>query len=695
MKAFSRIPRLIIGTICLCRASLALKRSRREHPVERVIELLRKLSVTVENEGKNEALLYDKFSTYCSRSRSELEEAIAQETEAVSSLSSKIESEEKMLSLLADQIQALSDEKLRLETSEANAAQLRQQGKTLYESARKDFEDTITAIESALTGLQSSQGVTFAQMQSLRGILEMADVTLSGEGTVHVDTPVRPDLKAKGDREAHVKVYDYKSGKVIEILKQLLERFENELHTATKEETNADNNRNLEEQSQQELIAVTDASMREKTTQRTEVEGSLAKHKTDLQTEKDDLTADESSLGDLKTTCTVKAQEWEERSAVRAKELEAMGAAVEILARVTGVRTTPPSNPSLPPAPVESTQAGAAIFLQIRNPMQRAVAMLRTKALKLNSKYLIRVAGELSSHMDDPFNAVNNMIEKMIFHLMGEQTDEDNHKNWCDKEMNTTNSSRLDKEEKLDELSANLEVARAKVQLLANDVEQAAEMVAKIDEFAAEAKEIREIGRRENDEAIKHAQDAQSALAEANSVISAFYKQTGKVNKEAWELLQRGVVLPAEPSTWDSGYTGVAEDADSSILAVLERVQSDFAKMEADTRAQESTDQAAYEEQMKASSIEKAARTQETEMKTAEKQRLVDKINAMESKKKQVAAQLEAVVQYYSDLGPACYHGDSTYEDRKSARSEEIEALKSAKGILATAFEDAPQNETK
>jgi len=390
MKTFSGIQRLIIGTICLCHLSLALRRSRKEHPIESVIELLRKLSLTVENEGKNEAIVYEKFSTYCSRSRSDLEAAIIEEKEAVSSLSSKIESEEKLLSLLADQIKSLSDEKMKLETSEANAVDLRQNGNDLYEKASKDFRDTIEAIESALTGLQSSQGVTFAQMQSLRGLLEIADVTLSGEGNAHVDSTVRPDLKARNDRAKHVKVYDYKSGKVIEILKQLLARFQNELHTATKEETNANNNRALEEQSQKELISATAASIQAKTTQHTEVEGTLAQHKTDLQTEKDDLAADESSLGDLKTSCAVKAQEWEERSAVRAKELEAMGAAVEILAKVTGVRTTAPSNPSLPPAPLESENAGAAMFLQIRNPMQRAVAMLRTKAFKLNSKYLAR-----------------------------------------------------------------------------------------------------------------------------------------------------------------------------------------------------------------------------------------------------------------------------------------------------------------
>ena len=50
---------------------------------------------------------------------------------------------------------------------------------------------------------------------------------------------------------------------------------------------------------------------------------------------------------------------------------------------------------------------------------------------------------------------------------------------------------------------------------------------------------------------------------------------------------------------------------------------------------------------------------------------------------KHTSDELEAVEQYMKDLGPACIEGDSTYEDRKKARSAEIDALKEAQVILA------------
>ena len=40
------------------------------------------------------------------------------------------------------------------------------------------------------------------------------------------------------------------------------------------------------------------------------------------------------------------------------------------------------------------------------------------------------------------------------------------------------------------------------------------------------------------------------------------------------------------------------------------------------------------------------------------------------------------------DLQHACVDGDSTYEDRKAARTKEIEALKEAQDILEKAFDE-------
>merc|ERR1719263_2778189 len=124
------------------------------------------------------------------------------------------------------------------------------------------------------------------------------------------------------------------------------------------------------------------------------------------------------------------------------------------------------------------------------------------------------------------------------------------------------------------------------------------------------------------------------------------------------------------------------------IISVLKEVSSDFAKMEADTRAQEETDQKAYDEEMQACDIEKARRTKEAEMKQQESQRLTEKVDEMSKTKKHTEDELAAVNQYLKDLEPACVTGDSTYEERKAARAAEIEALKEAQTILEDAFSE-------
>lgn len=223
------------------------------------------------------------------------------------------------------------------------------------------------------------------------------------------------------------------------------------------------------------------------------------------------------------------------------------------------------------------------------------------------------------------------------------------------------------------------------------DIEDAEKMVENISKYMKEAKEIRNEGHQENTEVIKDSQSAQAAIAKAEAVLTEFYKSSGEIPKEPWEFLQREPVeLPEEPSTWDASYTGVKDPnkKETGILAILQACSEDFAKTEAETRANEMEDKTAYDEDMQSSDIEKARRSKETEMKTQEKQVLNDKVNMMMKLRQKVNTQLEAVEQYLKDLKPACVDGDSTYEDRKKARADEIEALKKAQGILKDAFKE-------
>merc|ERR1719284_2261392 len=84
--------------------------------------------------------------------------------------------------------------------------------------------------------------------------------------------------------------------------------------------------------------------------------------------------------------------------------------------------------------------------------------------------------------------------------------------------------------------------------------------------------------------------------------------------------------------------------------------------------------------------MEKAARETDTNMKTNRKTEASQKLDGMETSKKHLTTELDAVNQYLKDLEPACVSGDSSYEDRKKARSDEIEALRKSQNILADAF---------
>merc|ERR1719433_2232828 len=120
------------------------------------------------------------------------------------------------------------------------------------------------------------------------------------------------------------------------------------------------------------------------------------------------------------------------------------------------------------------------------------------------------------------------------------------------------------------------------------------------------------------------------------------------------DLLQRDVVLPSKPSTWASSYTGVADFSKQpgGIITILTTVSSDFAKMKADTLAQEETDQKAYEEEMKLCSIEKARRAESSDVKTQERERQVQKSASYKATKKHVSDEKDAVKQYLEDLKP-------------------------------------------
>merc|ERR1719214_165177 len=298
-----------------------------------------------------------------------------------------------------------------------------------------------------------------------------------------------------------------------------------------------------------------------------------------------------------------------------------MGKAIEILSKITGVRT-PESKGITPVALIQLSK-------KISDPKAAIVNLLRKAGNTKQTAALAKLADKIAAPKGQQtpgsgtFDQIKNMIEKMIFHLMAEQKDEDDHKNWCDKELETTAMMIEDKETKRDTLQASIdvltqEIADLKVKITENQ-EAVALMQTEIEEETAE----RQAEKAENTATIKDAQDAQTAVSEAIAVLSEFYKGTGMVEKESWELNQMhahvrrikaapGETAEPEPELFEPGYKGSEEGA--GVIGMLEEIAQNFALMETNAKADETTQSDEYEKWMTDTKISISEKEQDTQM---------------------------------------------------------------------------------
>merc|ERR550537_1678143 len=168
-------------------------------------------------------------------------------------------------------------------------------------------------------------------------------------------------------KKPKAKVYTFKSHGVIELLKKLKEKFEGEQLDATKAETNSVNSYNLAKDAREQQEKAARKAKEEKENLLGETESALADMEEELTSTQEDLKANEASLAETTSECDVKTEEFAARSKVREGEIEAMGVAIKILAKVGGVRA---------PKGGEGEELLATSFVQIDDPKAKAVKIL-------------------------------------------------------------------------------------------------------------------------------------------------------------------------------------------------------------------------------------------------------------------------------------------------------------------------------
>ena len=119
------------------------------------------------------------------------------------------------------------------------------------------------------------------------------------------------------------------------------------------------------------------------------------------------------------------------------------------------------------------------------------------------------------------------------------------------------------------------------------------------------------------------------------------------------------------------------------VVGLLEVIESDFKRLEAETKAAEETAAKEYDEFMADSKADKEAKETDVEHKTFKKQDLEQEHVSTTEDLLYTKKELTASLAYYDKLKPSCINADVSYEDRVAQRKEELESLQNALKILS------------
>jgi len=651
-------------------ALMALASSDKITPVQKVIELMNNMVEKGKKEKQDEAVQFASFKTFCDNTVAAKQQAIAEAGEMIETLTADIEKYEAEAATLSKEIAALEADISTWEGDSNAAVKVREIEHTDYVATHKDYSESISALEGAIAVLKKTSGdvkqAAAALTQVASGKLFPSESRKIINAFLTMGTDESHGLKAMAP-EANA--YEFQSQGVVDMLEKLLGKFDDERATLEEEESEAVHSFDMLKADLDNQLDAARAANSEKSQAKAKALQGAADSKGALQdtvTTRDD---DAKYAADLTATCEQKSTDFANRQILRAEEIEAIQKAIEILAdgAVSGA-----SEKHLP----QFVQVKGKSFAQLRSdsdsPMkQKVISFLNKRAKELNSRVLAVFATRVAA---DPFKKVKKLIKDLIVKLMEEANAEVEQKGYCDKEMATNEHTRKEKSEAVVMLTAEIDELTASVAALGEQMSDLTKAISELDAAVAKATEERVAESEKNKVTIKDAQGAQAAVAKALSVLNEFYAKAAEATSFAQQR--------AEPEIFgDEPYKGMGAES-GGVVGMIEVIQSDFARLEAETSAAEAEASKQYDEFIQDSKVDKVQKQSDldhaTESKQNQEQALQEKKVDLEGTQKE----LDAALAYYEKLKPTCVGEEVSFEDRVKARKEEIESLKTALQIL-------------
>jgi len=631
-------------------------------PVQKVIQMMNSMLEKGKQEKHAEQVQFAAYKQFCDDTTVEKKRDIEEANSQIGVLSADIEKFTATAGKLTKEI-ARHEQEISDWTGDVKAeARVRAIEKADFDALHTDYSESVDALQRAIAVLKQQ---AYDRPQALLQ-LKMLKL-IPAEAKRAIDTFLQEPDEGLAVSAPEANSYEFQSSGVIDMLEKLLDKFIAERTNLLKEEANAKHNSEMMRQDLKASLAQGNQDKEEKSVAKAAALQNKADANDDLKATTSTRDADKAYLTDLTALCEQKASDFESRQQLRAEEIVALDKAISIISDSAVAGSAQKHLPTL-------LQANALAQLRSNSAnanQARVVSYLEKRAEALGSRVLSVLAVRVEA---DPFTKVKKMIKDLIVRLMEEANEEAEHKGWCDTELSTNEQTRKEKTAVVETLHAELDELTASIAKLAQDISDLTTAVAALDEAMAEATSLRAKEKATNKATIKDALEAQTAVAQALTVLKEFYAKSA----EATALLQQ---QPEAPEIFDKPYKGMLAEQ-GGVVGMLEVIESDFARLEADTRASEAEAQNSHDRFMEDSQLDKAKKSKDIEHKTAKKQ---DEEQAVTTKKADLEGtqkELDAALAYFDKLKPSCIDAGVSYDGRVARRKEEIESLQEALRIL-------------
>ncbi|CAK0788738.1 unnamed protein product [Prorocentrum cordatum] len=601
--------------------------SKKASPTEKVVGLLDDLREKVLKEGTFEAGTYNDFSCFCKDTMTEKSEAITTGEDTKDALEADIQAAmirrndaDKGLQKATGSISDLQAE-IQTMTAEHHEEALRSEKDEL------DLTNAVHALEAAIRELQAAKVATsFISVAPLAKRIGHAVALAQVLGFPHVQgKPAAALLQALTDPlDIPDSVYEFHSADIITTLEGLMTDFKSKRVEVQEAAVEAKKVYLALLQEKEDALGVHESAISaSKTTQATETKA-ISTASADLSAVSAKLLDDQNYLADLSAQCHEKAVIWNQRTDMRARELQAIVSATEMIKSLqeesakggaaelaqrgarAGARAAAPAlvqvsahgrrrRGAAEERPARDGLSGGGGAAERDPQLARALSLLRSKAGSLKSVALLNLT---STAAEDPLAKVKQLIQALVERLLKEAAAEANHKGWCDKEVGLAEQKRDYAAKELKEINSFLQSSEVRHEKLA---EQAETLETEIEDLATEfnkAAAIRSFEAAEAKMAISSARNSSQVVATAMDMLDKFYREAANQGTSQLSLFQaqslsRNGTAPGstlKEDMPDAGfndvYTGDQGSA-TGIMALLEVVKSDFDRAATETEKAE------------------------------------------------------------------------------------------------------------